>query len=59
MDRLGGDGVALLILRWALIAALTFWAWRRRSLTTWILLSMVVGAEVGTTGPESRSRSAC
>jgi len=37
----------LLILRWALIAALAFWAWRRRSLTTWILLSMVVGAEVG------------
>jgi proton glutamate symport protein len=37
----------LLILRWALIAALVFWAWRRRSLTTWILVSMVVGAEVG------------
>ena len=37
----------MLILRWALIAALTLWAWRRRSLTTWILLSMVVGAEVG------------
>jgi len=37
----------LLILRWALIAALTFWAWRRRSLTTWILVSMVIGAEVG------------
>ena len=37
----------MLILRWALIAALAFWAWRRRSLTTWILLSMVVGAEVG------------
>jgi proton glutamate symport protein len=37
----------LLILRWARIAALTFWAWRRRSLTTWILVSMVIGAEVG------------
>ena len=37
----------MLILRWALIAALTFWAWRRRSLTTWILVSMVIGAEVG------------
>ena len=37
----------MLILRWALIAALVFWAWRRRSLTTWILVSMVVGAEVG------------
>jgi len=37
----------LLILRWALIAALAFWAWRRRSLTTWILVSMVIGAEVG------------
>ena len=37
----------MLILRWALIAALAFWAWRRRSLTTWILVSMVIGAEVG------------
>ncbi len=37
----------MLILRWALIAALAFWAFRRRSLTTWILVSMVVGAEVG------------
>jgi proton glutamate symport protein len=37
----------LLILRWAVIAALVFWAWRRRSLTSWILVSMVVGADVG------------
>ena len=37
----------MLILRWALIAALVFWAFRRRSLTTWILVSMVVGVEVG------------
>ena len=36
--------------RWALIAGLALWAQRRRSLTAWILVSMVVGAEVATTG---------
>ena len=33
--------------RWALAAGLAIWAWRRRSLTTWILVSMVVGVSVG------------
>jgi proton glutamate symport protein len=33
--------------RWTLIAGLLLYAWRRRSLTAWILVSMVVGAEVG------------
>jgi proton glutamate symport protein len=36
-----------LVLRWVAIAALVGWAVRRRSLTTWILVSMVVGAEIG------------
>jgi proton glutamate symport protein len=33
--------------RWVIIAALVGYAFRRRSLTTWILVSMVVGAEIG------------
>ena len=39
--------------RWALIAGLVVWAWRRRTLTSWILVSMVVGAEVGYDFPET------
>jgi len=39
--------------RWALIAGLALWARRRRSLTAWILVSMVVGAEVGHDWPET------
>jgi proton glutamate symport protein len=39
--------------RWALIAGLAVWAWRRRTLTSWILVSMVVGAEVGYDFPET------
>jgi proton glutamate symport protein len=37
----------LLINRWIAIATLVYYAFRRRSLTTWILVSMVVGAEIG------------
>jgi proton glutamate symport protein len=33
--------------RWALVAGLALWALRRRSLTAWILVSMVVGVLVG------------
>ena len=33
--------------RWTLVAGTALWAWRRRSLTAWILVSMLVGAEVG------------
>jgi proton glutamate symport protein len=33
--------------RWTLVAGTVLWAWRRRSLTAWILASMLVGAEVG------------
>lgn len=39
--------VATAVVRWAAILVLCYWAWRRRSLTTWILISMVVGAEIG------------
>ncbi len=44
---LSASPAALLGLRWAGILFLLGYAWRRRSLTTWILISMVVGAEIG------------
>jgi Na+/H+-dicarboxylate symporter len=37
----------LLVVRWLVIAALVVVVARRRSLTAWILVSMVIGAEVG------------
>ncbi len=43
---------ALTVLRWLSIAVLLAFAFRRKSLTTWILLSMVLGAEVGHDFPE-------
>jgi proton glutamate symport protein len=36
-----------LIVRWAVIVALLVFAARRKSLTTWILVAIVVGAEIG------------
>src|SRR3954470_4329335 len=34
-------------IRWLAIAALCVFAWTKRSLTTWIIVGMVVGAEIG------------
>lgn len=42
----------LLGVRWAGLAVLLLYAFQRRSLTTWILVSMVSGAEIGYTFPE-------
>ncbi len=39
--------LVLMILRWLAIATIVWFAIRRKSLTTWILVSMIVGAEVG------------
>src|SRR3989442_11519804 len=33
--------------RWVALAGLVLYAWQRRSLTAWILVSMALGAEVG------------
>lgn len=33
--------------RWVGVAGLVLYAWRRRSLTAWILVSMALGAEIG------------
>src|SRR5215831_4925341 len=38
--------------RWVAIAGAVAYAGRRRSLTTWILVSMMVGAEVGHDWPD-------
>jgi proton glutamate symport protein len=42
----------LMASRWLAIAGLGAYAWRRRSLTTWILVAMVIGAEVGHDFPD-------
>ena len=47
----GTMGGALLWLRWAALAALLVYAAMRRSLTTWILACMVLGAEIGNDAP--------
>jgi proton glutamate symport protein len=39
--------VATAIFRWIAIGGMTYWVWKRNNLTTWILFSMVIGAEVG------------
>jgi proton glutamate symport protein len=44
---LGGWPGAGLLGRWIAIAGIAAYAVRRRSLTTWILVSMIVGAEIG------------
>ncbi len=42
----------LLFSRWLAIAGLFFYGLQKRSLTTWILISMVIGAEIGNDYPE-------
>ena len=42
----------MLFVRWLAIAALAVWAARRKSLTIWILVAMVAGAEVGHDFPD-------
>ena len=37
----------LMLLRVAAIVLLAAWAWRRRSLTLWIVVGMAAGAEIG------------
>ena len=52
MSMLGAPDALFFGARWLAIAALVAWAARRRSLTVWILVAMVVGAEVGHDFPE-------
>jgi proton glutamate symport protein len=48
----GGLSVAGTAGRWTLLLGLCLHAWRRRSLTAWILVSMLVGAEIGHDWPQ-------
>lgn len=44
---LGGAPWLAPVCRWVAILLLSYGCWRRKSLTTWILFSMVIGAEFG------------
>ena len=44
--------LVLMFSRWLAIAGLFLYGFKRKSLTTWILISMVVGAEIGHDFPE-------
>ena len=44
--------IALMFSRWLAIAGLFLYGFKKKSLTTWILISMVVGAEIGHDFPE-------
>src|SRR5688500_18288416 len=41
------DPAILLVSRWALVASLVLFAIFKRSLTTWILVAMAIGVEIG------------
>ena len=41
-----------LLLRWLVLIALCFFGYKKKSLTTWIFISMLVGAEVGYDFPD-------
>ena len=42
----------LMVFRWLFIATVVVYAWYKKSLTTWILVSMIVGAEFGYDFPQ-------
>lgn len=52
LGMLSFQPVAGAVIRWLAIGFLTYWVWKRKSLTTWILFSMVIGAEFGYDFPE-------
>ena len=43
----------MIIFRWLVIFAFFGFAWKRKSLTTWILVAMVAGAEIGHDWPDA------
>lgn len=43
----GMDSTVLLVFRWITVAAFCAYGWKQNSLTTWILISMIIGFEVG------------
>jgi proton glutamate symport protein len=58
VDRFAGLGTpveTLILSRWAVVAALAWYGWKKKSLTTWIFISMVAGAELGHDFPQVAS----
>src|SRR5436190_10348740 len=43
----------MIIIRWLAISGFMAYAFKRKSLTTWILVAMVVGAEIGNDWPDT------
>ncbi len=39
--------IAIAIFRWLAIGGIAYWVWKKKNLTSWILFSMVIGAEFG------------
>ncbi|SFE64554.1 dicarboxylate/amino acid:cation symporter [Thermoflexibacter ruber] len=39
--------IAMMSLRWVVVLALCFYGYKKKDLTTWILVSMAIGAEIG------------
>ena len=39
--------IATAIFRWLAIGGIAYWVWKKENLTSWILFSMVIGAEFG------------
>src|SRR5437868_14439517 len=37
----------MIVIRWLIVLALIAYGWRRKSLTTWIFVAMIAGAEIG------------
>src|SRR5947208_15023234 len=46
----------MIIIRWLAISGFLAYALKRKSLTTWILVAMVVGAEIGNDWPDTAIR---
>ena len=44
--------MVLMIVRWAVLLALCYYGYKKKNLTTWILVSMAVGAEIGYSFPD-------
>src|SRR5262252_848300 len=41
----------MIIIRWLVISAVVAYGWKRKSLTMWILVAMIAGAEIGNDWP--------
>jgi proton glutamate symport protein len=44
--------MVFMIVRWAVLLALCYFGYKKKNLTTWIIISMAVGAEIGYSFPD-------